>query len=185
VARDGRIKTLVEAVRARRSLKLECCDCREKDGMARIFARAFFAAPHLLDVDSKTEPGITMCFNALSDAEEVEEALAHELIHAYDHCVFERDLTDCEQLACSEIRAAREAECKRGFGNIAKTLLCRDAMGLNPENVEFDSRLCQNFKEQCVMKYARKSVSAIFPGRARSCVESQMRRCFQDIAPFQ
>ncbi|CAM9375597.1 unnamed protein product, partial [Discosporangium mesarthrocarpum] len=52
-----------------------------------------------------------LCANRLRSAGELEEALVHELVHAFDWCVARRDLLDCQGLAWSEVRAAREAEC--------------------------------------------------------------------------
>lgn len=39
--------------------------------------------------------------------EEINQALTHELVHAYDHCrAGNLDWTNCQHHACSEIRAA-------------------------------------------------------------------------------
>lgn len=43
----------------------------------------------------------------LDAQEEIDHALTHELVHAYDHCRAKNiDWTDCRHHACSEIRAA-------------------------------------------------------------------------------
>jgi inner membrane protease ATP23 len=50
---------------------------------------------------------VVICHNHLSTQMEIEQALTHELIHAYDHCRAKNmDWMDCRQHACSEIRAA-------------------------------------------------------------------------------
>ena len=51
--------------------------------------------------------GVVICHNHLATQEEIEHAITHELIHAYDHCRAKNmDWTNCEHHACSEIRAA-------------------------------------------------------------------------------
>ena len=50
---------------------------------------------------------IVICHNHLGSQMEIDQALTHELIHAYDHCRAKNmDWSDCRQHACSEIRAA-------------------------------------------------------------------------------
>lgn len=54
-----------------------------------------------------TLPQIVICHNHLGSQLEVDQALTHELVHAYDHCrARNMDWTNCRQHACSEIRAA-------------------------------------------------------------------------------
>ena len=43
------------------------------------------------------------------------EALTHELIHGYDYKLKRCDFSTCNGLAYSEVRAAREAECKNAY----------------------------------------------------------------------
>ena len=51
--------------------------------------------------------GVILCHNHLASQEEVNHALTHELIHAYDHCrAKDLDWCNCAHHACSEIRAA-------------------------------------------------------------------------------
>ena len=48
-----------------------------------------------------------ICHNQLQAYADVESTLAHELVHAYDNCRRPgMNWDDCEQHACSEIRAA-------------------------------------------------------------------------------
>mmetsp|Transcript_19425 Transcript_19425/g.45944 ORF Transcript_19425/g.45944 Transcript_19425/m.45944 type:complete len:425 (+) Transcript_19425:132-1406(+) len=73
-------------------------------------ARAFVNGPHPLD--------IVICSNRLRfqdgklARQEMEEMMTHELVHVYDARQLQLDLRDCENLAYSEVRAAREAECR-------------------------------------------------------------------------
>jgi hypothetical protein len=55
---------------------------------------SFFTAPHIEEeVTAADRPEVVVCVNRLEDESEVDEVLLHELTHAYDHCVFKRDLT--------------------------------------------------------------------------------------------
>jgi hypothetical protein len=48
---------------------------------------------------------VILCHNRLSTYKEVELALAHELVHAYDFCrASNLDLTNCNHHACTEVR---------------------------------------------------------------------------------
>lgn len=51
-----------------------------------------------------TDYGVIMCHNKLTHYREVELAMAHELVHAYDFCRAKNfDLTDCRHHACTEV----------------------------------------------------------------------------------
>uniref|UniRef100_A0A6T9Z4T6 Mitochondrial inner membrane protease ATP23 n=1 Tax=Cyanoptyche gloeocystis TaxID=77922 RepID=A0A6T9Z4T6_9EUKA len=51
--------------------------------------------------------GIVLCENSLPHGQQqADRAVAHELIHVFDHCRAKVDWTDCRHHACSEIRAA-------------------------------------------------------------------------------
>lgn len=95
-------------VRVRNPLTIEL-KCRRCDTTGpEAGARAFLMGPEPLS--------IVLCHNRIhSDADEVEEILTHELIHLYDVQTLQLDLADCETVAYSEVRAAREAECARGL----------------------------------------------------------------------
>ncbi|GFZ49565.1 Mitochondrial inner membrane protease ATP23 [Saitozyma sp. JCM 24511] len=68
------------------------------------------------------EYGILLCQNRFFSKKHMEDTLAHELIHAYDHCKFNVDWLNLRHHACTEIRAANLSgdcswtrEVKRGF----------------------------------------------------------------------
>lgn len=65
-------------------------------------------------------PAVVLCANRLESRQEVEEAVVHELVHAYDYLVAGRDLLDCRTLAYSEVRAARAAECSE----VSRSFVC-------------------------------------------------------------
>jgi hypothetical protein len=84
------------------TITIECSPCGS-DTRAEASARAYVRGPDPL--------GIVLCSNRLGSQREIEEVLVHELVHIYDVHVRQMDLRDCKQLAYSEVRAAREAEC--------------------------------------------------------------------------
>ena len=139
-------------------LLMFCMTCASKGPEGT--ARGFFASP---------PEQIVMCANRLRDESEIEETLVHELIHAVDYCTRDIDLTKCEDLACSEVRAAREAECSEStylkafpIPDIARSYLHR----------------------RCTRQHATSATGAMFPQRAESCIEAAFERCFNDFVPF-
>ncbi|KAJ3300464.1 Mitochondrial inner membrane protease atp23 [Borealophlyctis nickersoniae] len=97
--------------------------------------------------------------------------MAHELIHAYDHCTANVDWGNPEHYACSEIRAASlSGDCKftrelrRGNFSIAK------------------------HHQACVKRRAILALKQIphcqGEGVAEDAVRSVWDSCFKDTAPF-
>uniref|UniRef100_A0A7S2SI97 Mitochondrial inner membrane protease ATP23 n=2 Tax=Mucochytrium quahogii TaxID=96639 RepID=A0A7S2SI97_9STRA len=180
---------LYNAIQEKRPFAIRCCDCSKEEGLAGSFARAYFTAPHLEDVESEEQPQVVLCVNRLHAVEEIEEVMTHEMVHAFDHCVAQKDLTECEPLACSEIRAAREAECRDNFhGGVGE--VCR-YVGMNPfddsvpkEDENSINNICRWFKKRCARVNAARSVNAVFPGKGWNCVESVFEECYKDSHPF-
>lgn len=121
-------------------------------------ARAFLEAPPM---------SIVLCSNRLHSEKDVQEALTHELIHAYDHQVTKRDLTQCHQLAYSEIRAAREAECA--------------ALAHSQSWLPQTMRVW--FLERCVRDTATQATRALFPTQGGGCVADVFREAYADHSP--
>ncbi|CAK9784173.1 unnamed protein product [Cutaneotrichosporon oleaginosum] len=68
------------------------------------------------------EHGILLCQNRFMNRRHMEDTLAHELLHAFDHCRFRVDWMNLRHHACTEIRAANlsgdcrwSREVKRGY----------------------------------------------------------------------
>ncbi|KAK3702260.1 Mitochondrial inner membrane protease atp23 [Vermiconidia calcicola] len=60
-----------------------------------------------------TEYGILLCANKLRNRGHLEDTLAHEMVHAYDHMRFKLDPLDLRHAACMEIRASTlSGECR-------------------------------------------------------------------------
>lgn len=81
-------------------IQITCRPCANTGREAH--ARAFVEAPPL---------GVVLCTNRLYTREDIEATVTHELVHIYDIEKKKLDLTKCDNLAYSEVRAAREAEC--------------------------------------------------------------------------
>ncbi|KAK9808691.1 hypothetical protein WJX72_002015 [[Myrmecia] bisecta] len=115
--------------------------------------------------------GVVICHNKLTGQEQIEHALTHELIHAYDHCrVRNLEWTNCEHHACSEVRAASlSGDCSW------KQELMRGNYGIRSQH------------QVCVRRRAELSV-AMNPHcsgpRAKLAVDTVFAKCFQDTEPF-
>ncbi|KAI8847632.1 peptidase M76 family-domain-containing protein [Chytridium lagenaria] len=112
------------------------------------------------------EFGIVLCQNRFKGKQHMED-----LIHAFDHCTTKINWNNCEQYACSEIRAANlSGECKftreisRGFFGFAK------------------------HHQACVRRRAIFALQQIPPCSRKGVAEDAVRlvwdSCFNDTAPF-
>ncbi|ODN78745.1 mitochondrial inner membrane protease ATP23 [Cryptococcus amylolentus CBS 6039] len=117
------------------------------------------------------EHGILLCQDRFFNKKHMEDTLAHELIHAYDHCRFKVDWGNLRHHACSEIRAANLSgdcratrEFKRGF------------YAFNKQH------------QACVKRRAILSVlanpSCKSPEMAEKAVNEVWESCFADTRPF-
>ena len=114
---------------------------------------------------------IIVCENQIASKLELEDTIAHELVHCYDHNTVELDYSNPLHVACTEIRAnslSRECrfynEIKRGYLGIAR------------------------HHQDCVK---RRSVLGLMQSKsvgskeeAETIVNQVFNQCFQDTAPF-
>ena len=129
------------------TIELKCRKCASSGPEAG--ARAFLMGPSPLSV--------IVCHNRIqSNVEEVEEILTHELVHLYDVQTLQLDLQQCENLAYSEVRAAKHAE-------------CRDAY----------------LQKYCVKQKAICATNNLFPVEGRKCIQKVFHKAFEDNRPFQ
>ncbi|BEI86330.1 hypothetical protein CcaverHIS002_0606170 [Cutaneotrichosporon cavernicola] len=117
------------------------------------------------------EHGILLCQNRFMHRKHMEDTIAHELIHAFDHCRFKVDWMNLRHHACTEIRAANlsgdcrfSREFKRGYWAFSKQ------------------------HQTCVKRRATLSVMA-HPNceneaMAEKAVNEVWDSCFQDTRPF-
>jgi len=129
------------------SIICKVCGTEGPEGSARAFVRG----PSPLS--------IILCSNRLPTQNDIAEVLTHELIHVYDVHTRKWDLTDCNTLAKSEVRAAREAECADASLNFTKRFCVRNKSGVATKNM--------------------------FPGKkGRDCVGRVFEEAMQDFVPF-
>ena len=113
-------------------------------------ARAFLMGPQPLS--------IVLCHNRIhSSKEEVQEILTHELVHLYDVQTLQLDLQQCENLAYSEVRAAKAAECRNAWSQL---------------------------QPYCVKQKAICATNNLFPLEGRQCIQKVFAQAFRDNRPF-
>lgn len=112
-------------------------------------ARAYVKGPEPLS--------IVLCANRLASREEIHEVLIHELIHVYDVKFRGFDLRECTELAHSEIRAAREAECH------------------NTNSL---------FRNLCIKTKATSATNNMFPFKGKQCVDQMFDIALKDLEPL-
>jgi len=164
--KDERLSALWEGIRNQgddapegcgRGISVLCRVCG--DAGPEGTARAYVEAPPI---------GMVLCANRLNELIEVQDALRHELTHAYDMCERRLDLTKCSSLAYSEVRAAREAECR----------LYRDTAPFNS-----DLSFFKMLKESCVRSRATRATKALFPNEGGDCVTAAFAEALADLSP--
>ncbi|CAN6674376.1 mitochondrial inner membrane protease Atp23p [Trichomonascus vanleenenianus] len=118
------------------------------------------------------ELGIMLCQNRVMNRLKFEDTLAHEMVHAYDHCKFNVDWSDLRHHACSEIRAsALSGEC-RAMNQIVRNGIFKFAKG----------------HQACVKRRATLSVLANPNCKddvmAAKVVNEVFDSCYNDTRPF-
>lgn len=131
------------------TIAIDCMECGS-DTRAEARARAFVRGPRPLS--------IVLCSNRLYSQREVDEVLVHELVHLYDVHTREMDLKDCRQLAYSEVRAAREAECSKSYTSFTTNMCARDKATVATRN--------------------------LFPEEGKKCVCDVFNDAMNDLSPF-
>lgn len=149
---DTKFKQLLGAVKEeaegnRWTVKCRPCSMSGTEGRARAFITAHPSE-------------IILCSNRLSGRKNIEEALLHELVHAYDYSLARYDFYSCEGLASSEVRAAREAEC-------SGRMLVFDWL-----------------RSRCIRSCASRSTSNIYGEEAHECVKRVFDKAVLDKQPF-
>jgi hypothetical protein len=127
-------------------------------------SRGFLAMSDLNDRMERDMSGgsrleIVLCSNRLSSEHQLKEVLTHELVHAYDYLSKRVNFRTCPGLAYTEIRAAREAECKGELRMLG-------------------------IKARCIKRKAIQSTSSLFPYQAEDCVEQAFSLAVEDKSPF-
>lgn len=119
------------------------------------------------------EMGILICQNRIYSKWQLEDIMAHELVHAYDNLKFEVDWMNLRHHACSEIRASSlSGECR--FSN------------------QFFKGVMKNFKrghQECVKRRAAISVAANPNCKSKEdavkVIDEVWESCFNDTRPYE
>lgn len=118
-----------------------------------------------------SEAGLMVCANRLLGKTHMEDTLAHEMIHWWDHCRFNVDWSNLNHHACSEIRAASLS------GD------CRWSRELRRHNYGIVKQ-----HQKCVRRRAILSVESnpACPDHeaAKRAVDEVWDACFNDTRPF-
>ncbi len=180
-------ETTQTAVSKPLTIELLCRKCENTGPEAG--ARAFLMGPQPLS--------IVLCHNRIdSESKEVEEILTHELVHLYDVQTLQLDLSDCETVAYSEVRAAREAECHKGIREAVKS---NHATAVN-DYLDADAseslsgpglvtQITQTLEKHvytpyCVKKIALGATQNMFPAQGKACLNKVWERAYSDHRPF-
>ncbi|KAF9305421.1 Mitochondrial inner membrane protease atp23 [Mortierella antarctica] len=115
--------------------------------------------------------GILLCQNGFFSKKHQEHTMIHEMIHMYDHCVFNVEWDNLRHHACSEVRAAAlsgdcnwSREVRRGFYTFTKQ---------HQECVKRRATLSVQANPNCTSRAAaEKAVNAVFDS------------CYNDTRPF-
>lgn len=123
--------------------------------------------------ESRQQSGVLICANRMGSKSHLEDTLAHEMIHWWDHCRFKVDWSDLRQHACSEVRAASlSGDCRFG-----REVLQRGQWGFTKQH------------QACVRRRAVLSLKGRpdIAGRgeeAERIVDEVFDKCFSDTRPF-
>ncbi|KZV83221.1 hypothetical protein EXIGLDRAFT_649894 [Exidia glandulosa HHB12029] len=114
---------------------------------------------------------LLLCQNRFADKKHMEDTIAHELIHMYDHCRFKLDWFNLRHVACTEIRAASlSGDCR------ASREFMRAQVGFTKQH------------QSCVRRRALLSVrghpNCPDDATAERVVSEVWESCFNDTRPF-
>jgi Peptidase M76 family len=116
---------------------------------------------------------------------EMEEILTHELVHVYDVRKLQLDLRDCENLAYSEVRAAREAECQRlGASLSVASSSSASASSASGGSGGLWRHSSYNPHEACVRTKALTATHNLFPSHGQACLQRVFDKAMKDKRPF-
>lgn len=118
-----------------------------------------------------SEAGILLCANRIYSKTHLEDTLAHEMVHWWDHCRFKVDWSDLRHHACSEIRAATLS------GD------CRWTREINRHNYTFLRQL-QNCARRRAILSVRGNAACPDEATAARVVDEVWDSCFHDTRPF-
>lgn len=115
----------------------------------------------------KEDEKLILCYDKLDTIHDLKRVFKHEFVHAFDICTTNFDEKDCNQLACTEIRASHlSGECNKSQeilrGNFKNTM------------------------EDCIKRRSNLSLKAHSQCREKSMeiIERVFEKCFNNKEPF-
>jgi len=169
---SGAVRELLRAIQSTplgKDMGIVCTSGSDPDDERTTTARAYFAADALSNPNPRP-PDIVLVATQLKSARELEHALVHELVHALDH-VNGMDMTQCDALACSEVRANGKVECGMAVQPWSAIGLACGAGGA-------DSRLCLALRRRCTLQSAVRATGNVFgPDDALASVHRVFDQC--------
>ncbi|KAF2455122.1 mitochondrial inner membrane protease atp23 [Lineolata rhizophorae] len=116
--------------------------------------------------------GILICANWLRTRAEIEDTMAHEMVHAYDYARFKVDRGNLRHQACTEIRASMlSGECRFG----------REFFGRNQWNITEQLQECVRRRATLSLKNRPAVKDDVHSARL---VNEVWDSCFKDTRPF-
>ncbi|GAB9474835.1 hypothetical protein Gpo141_00011952 [Globisporangium polare] len=120
-------------------------------------------------LDEAGKPGVVLCQNHIPDQEWMDRTLAHELIHAFDHCRAKMDWSNCEQHACSEVRAAAlSGDCNWKYEFFRKNF-----------NIAKQHQICTRRRAKLSVQH-----NEACKGKEDECLDKVFETCYRDVSPF-
>lgn len=124
--------------------------------------------------------------------QEMDEILTHELMHIYDVRQLRLNLQSCQELAYSEVRAAREAECSSSSSSSAQqpphhpsTATTNKMPNLFPSFSLRSNSSKEDPHKECVRTTAVTATRNLFgQHRANRCVQQVLDQAYNDHRPF-
>lgn len=116
----------------------------------QLTGRGYYEAPPSM-IHILTDRCTTSSSSSQTVSNDLENLLQHELVHALDHSIYHIDIQTCGGLGCSEIRAAKAAECSKVW----------------PEWL----------RKRCIKSIASTSTNMVFPDYGSRCVDAVFSLC--------
>jgi mitochondrial inner membrane protease ATP23 len=117
--------------------------------------------------------GILVCANQLRNRGHLEDTLAHEMVHAYDHLRFKLDPYDLRHAACMEIRASMlSGECR----------WTREFFTRGQWNLSRQMQEC--VRRRAILSVRQRPACKGDEGVATRVVDEVWRSCWGDTRPF-
>jgi len=154
----------------RRGFRVACAPCGDETQIGH-----FCSGEERAGAGGAPARGVVLCSDNVErfrlSADHVKRAVLHELIHAYDECRAVVEPTNCEHVACTEVRAALLS------GD------CDWANEVQRRNLGFKGQGAACARRRAELSVASHAACAE-PDAAKRAVAAVFERCYADTAPF-